>query len=296
MLTSIVLSTLTFCASAEIERGSDLGSAANAVMKPMVRVQTARATGSGTILYSEDREQSGEFQTFVLTNAHVIEGAVHVVKVWDSLRSQYRYAEQNEQVTVELFLYLRDGRTVVAQPVRADIVAHDDAEDLAVLKLDYPTQCPHVAPMLPASAPVRLLQNVLAVGCSLGVDPIATAGEVLDLEVIIERKPYLMISAPIIFGNSGGAIFVVTEDGYFFAGVPARVTVSGGGQAITTMGYAIPIDRVRRFLDEQRLRFFLDPAITPTRSLKEREGMQRVSAPPPEDQEQMGPPERDQET
>jgi len=269
-----------------------LGVEGDAVMKPLVRVRTEAAAGSGVLIYSEDREKAGEFRTFVVTNSHVIDDAVKVVKKWDSLRQAWSYAEENDQVTVELFTYLREGKTVLAQPIKATIIAHDVNEDLAVLELDCPLEVKTIARLLPDGTPLRMLQDVYAVGCSLGVDPIVSVGKITDLEVLIDRKAYVMASADIIYGNSGGGVFTKVDEDYFFIGTPSRVSVTRNGQAITNMGFFAPAARVREFFKVQKLDFIINPAVTPESCLKEREKVQGAarkyeSGPGPE---QQGPP------
>lgn len=265
----LLLIPLLFAACTALAAESeDLGTSANAILKPLVRVQTQYAGGSGTVIYSEDREGTGEFRTFVLTNWHVVEDAIHVVETWDSLTEKHVYSEDNDQVTVELFMYLRGGRTVVTQPIKADIVAYKKAEDLALLELDYPIQVKDVAKLLPADKSLRLLQTVWAVGCSLGVDPMTTVGHVNDLEEMIEHKPYVMATADIIWGNSGGAVFVRSKGEFYFVGVPSRVAIAGS-QAATHMGYFIPPDRIRAWFTREKLCFLVDGE-TPTVSFEAR--------------------------
>jgi S1-C subfamily serine protease len=281
------------CGLAICSEDSDLGPEANAVLKPLVRVKTSSATGSGTVIYSEDREDTGEFKTFILTNHHVVSDAIHVVKKWDSLSATWINVEENDRVTVEVFAYLRDGRTVMSQPIQAEVVAHKEDEDLALLKLDFPDRLTIVAPMLPADLALRLLQPVWAVGCSVGVDPIVTVGHINDLEELIEHKPYVMASADIIYGNSGGAVFTRSGEDFYFIGIPSRVRVTYS-QALTHMGYFIPINRIRRFFKAQKLTFLLDKNVTPTESFEAREkvrrhGRKNVSG--DDTGKQMGPPE-----
>lgn len=269
----LLMLAVLFMAVAPILADDDLGTEANAVMKPLVRVKSGNSTGTGTVIYSEDREKTGEFKTFVLTNHHVVSDAIRVVKKWNSLKRRHEYSEENDQVTVEVFSYLRGGRTVLGQPIQADIVAHNADEDMAILKLDYPIQIENVATLLPKDLELHLLEPAIAVGCSLGVDPIVTRGEIVDLEYLIQRKPYIMSTADIIFGNSGGAVFTVQDGRYYFIGVPSRVIVSGGG-AVTHMGFFIPIDRIRKFLEIQKLDFLTDPDKTPADSEKARKELQ----------------------
>lgn len=267
----IVLTCILMAVTPGVNADDNLGSHAEQVMKPLVRVKTSMASGSGTVLYSEDREKSGEFRTFILTNHHVVGDAIHVRKKWDNLTGSWIYTEENEQVTVELFTYLRNGKTVTSLPIKADIVAYKAEEDLALLELDYPVQVMYVAEIIPDEhLPIKMLQEVWAVGSSLGVDPIATNGHIMDLEFLIERKTYIMASAEIIYGNSGGAVFTRIGDKYYFVGVPSRIRVNRG-QALTHMGYFIPPERVKSFFKTQKLDFLLDSEKTPTESFKERE-------------------------
>ncbi len=139
----------------------NLGTHAEQVMKPLVRVKTNYGSGSGTVLYSEDREDAGEHRTFILTNHHVVSSAIHVKKKWDNLTGSYIFSEENDQVTVELFTYLRNGKTVTSLPIKANIVAHKAEEDMALLELDYPVKIENVAVMLPEDKlPLKMLQEV----------------------------------------------------------------------------------------------------------------------------------------
>ncbi len=260
-------------AMACVARGAeaDLGKMANDVMRPLVRVSSAGAAGSGTIVYSSDAGSApGKYRTFVLTNYHVISGAIHVVRVWDSLTQSYRSEENNDPITVELFSYYRGGRTVISQPVRAVVFCHKEAEDLALLEIDVPYKAEYVAVLYPEDAELYLLQPVWAVGCSLGADPLAAFGYITDLEEIIDRRPYVMASANIIYGNSGGAVLTIKDGKWYLCGVPSRVTVSRG-QAITHMGFFIGPERLRAFVRAQRVDFLIDSKKTPADAEKERE-------------------------
>lgn len=295
------LIAVAFLAAAAValaaDTDSDLGSQANAIMKPMVRVTAGSAAGSGTIIYSEDREGTGECRTFVLTNHHVIDGAVHVTKKWDNLKQRYFYAEENDRVQVEVFQYMRGGRTVVAQPIEADIIAYDADHDIALLELDYPIKLDAVAKFLPVDRKLRMLQPVWAVGCGLRVDPIVTAGHVMDLEELIDHKTYTMASADIIWGNSGGAVFVSDGGAFYFVGIPSRVRVAYY-QAVTYMGYFVPIERIRGWLASQKLTFLLDESVTPTAALEERAKMAKPrgdeAAPPGANVDPAPPPGSDE--
>jgi hypothetical protein len=74
-----------------------------------------------------------------------------------------------------------------------------------------------------------------------------------------------MSSAQTIYGNSGGACYRWSADRkkYEWIGVPSRISVQPSGfsaDAITHMGYFIPIERIYRLLDENHYQFIYDEA------------------------------------
>ena len=72
-----------------------------------------------------------------------------------------------------------------------------------------------------------------------------------------------MSSAPTIFGNSGGAVYRWSGNRkkYEYIGIPSRISIQPMGfsaDAITHMGYFIPIDRVYNLLDDNDYQFIYD--------------------------------------
>jgi len=56
------------------------------MLYPMVRVRTEKAGGSGTIVYSEKVPgEEGKFETYLLSNYHVVDEAVKQEKEWSPL-------------------------------------------------------------------------------------------------------------------------------------------------------------------------------------------------------------------
>lgn len=243
------------------------------LLRPAVRVLSEEGGGSGTIIYSEDREKLGEYQTFVLTNWHVVAGLIKVEKRWSNLRRKWIHTEVNKLADVEMFDYSRGGAVVTKTAVKAEIIAWNKHEDIAVLKLRHPFRVPYVAQILPDAYSLRLFQEAYAVGCPLLVEPLFSYGQITDLEFLIETKEYTVSSAHIIWGNSGGALYVQFKDKWYLAGIPTRVTVAGFFQAVPHMGYHITPKRIRTFLRDEELDFLIDkdPTKTPTRAMLRRE-------------------------
>jgi hypothetical protein len=241
------------------------------VLYPVVRVLSGGGGGSGTVVYSEDRENDGTFETFVMTNHHVIDNLIRVEKKWDNLTGSYRFEENNEQADVELFSYANGGSTITKSVVKANIVAYIANEDIALLHLVHPFKIQFVAKILPADKQLRLFQEIYAVGCPLLVDPMFTKGEVTDLDNTIDKKSYIGGTANIIWGNSGGAVMAKFGEDWYFCGIPSRGYGAPNGQFVTYMGYYISPIRIRNFATTQKLGFLLSDVTTPTESFQARE-------------------------
>jgi S1-C subfamily serine protease len=274
-----LLLTLLLCAPAA--RADEFDDKMAGLLMPVARVTVAGGGGSGTVVYSADRDDAGRFETFILTNHHVIAGAVHIVPRWNSLKGRYENMEQRDRVQVETFVYDK-GKVVETRDFQADIVAHSETHDIAVLRLCYPRKAACIAPLLPAGFALRLFQPVYAVGCSLLHEPIATSGHVTDLEDLLDGSTYCMCTAPIIFGNSGGGVFVEIDGTWYLAGVPSRIAVSRGSP-ITHMAWFVPPDRIRQWVKEQMLDFLVDPERTPKQCFEDRA---KLLSPSPPDQQQ----------
>lgn len=245
------------------------------ILYPVVRVRTDGVGGSGTIIYSKpDPENAGEHQTFVLTNWHVVEKAIKYKDDWDPLLKRKRKQEILSPVIVEVFEYVHLSDLVSANTHKANIVAYDQAHDLAVLLLASPKHYPQVAELLPRDEipKIKLFTPVWTSGCSLLHDPFANRGEITYLSEIIENRLYWMCNANSIFGNSGGGVFL-GETGQQI-GVTARITVMQLGFGVdvqTWMGFFVPPVRLYEFFDEQELLFLYDESDTYAEAVKRRE-------------------------
>ena len=244
------------------------------ILYPVVRVRTSKAGGSGTVIYSQpDPDNEGDFQTFVLTNHHVVDDAIMVTDEWDSVLKKKRKVDVLEQVHVELFDYVRLSHRNSANMYEAEIVAYDQNEDLAVLRLESPKPVEYIAQFISRedAREVKLFTPVWACGCSLGHDPFATDGHITYLKEDIANRLFWMDSADVVFGNSGGALYhgITGEQ----IGVTARVTTMQLGFSVdvnTWMNFCIPASRIYAFFDEQELRFLYDDSDTYAAAMERR--------------------------
>lgn len=247
---------------------------------PVVRIRTSKSGGSGTLIYSkEDPKNSGEYLNFVLTNSHVVfEGAIEHKKDWDSLLMKDIKKEFKSKVDVEIFDYIRVSEVNSSNTHKAEIECYDKKHDLAILKLDSPLPVKHIAKLIPREQirdKIKLTEQVVACGCSLLHDPIPNQGTITSVKDILENKKYCLTNANIIFGNSGGSMFL-SETGEFI-GVPSRVTAINLGfniDIITWMGFFCHPERLYEFFDEQLFKFIYDdsaPDYYETLKLREKE-------------------------
>jgi len=166
------------------------------------------------------------------------------------------------------------------------VVAWDDKLDLALLRLETVAEMAFIAKLCPAERFERgifAFDRVFTVGAALGEDPVVTEGRIAQFDRKIDAEPYLLTTAPSIFGNSGGAVYLAeTEE---LIGVPARIAVAGFGSAVTHLSYSIPITTVYRFLEEKDFQYVFDPRFTSkqcaeTRARKLKASQDSTSRPP----------------
>ena len=248
---------------------------------PTVRVRTKKAGGSGTVVYS--KKHKDEVYTYVITNHHVIADSVHLEKKWDPVLKRKIDKEILDTVYVEFFRYNNYSHTVGSFAVEADIVAYSEVEggqDWALLRVrDKENTADWVANMFPLDdlENVHIFDETYAVGASLGHPPVASNGMITYMDDEIEHYKYWMSSAPTIFGNSGGAVYrwSGTRKQYEYIGVPSRISIQPMGfsaDAITHMGYFIPIERVYKLLEDNNYQFIYDESKTIEECKEARDG------------------------
>tara|TARA_R110002020_G_scaffold128999_4_gene289032 strand:- start:1124 stop:1972 length:849 start_codon:yes stop_codon:yes gene_type:complete len=221
------------------------------MLYPTVLVSLERGAGSGTVIFSRAVEKT--ITSLVLTNYHVVAKYVSVEKEWDSSKEKKVDVERKRPVSVEVFEYNNYSELIGTIGREADIVAYDEKRDLALLKItDTERLMPYVAKLYPENKDTGpwIFSNVFAVGAGLGKPPFPTAGFLAGFSKDINGNPLWLASAPIIFGNSGGSLFVYSQRGqYELIGVPSMVSSYGWDSAIVPhMAWARPITEIRLFL------------------------------------------------
>ncbi len=162
------------------------------LLGPTVQLLGEETVGSGVLLPSEPTDVPGEYRTLLLTAWHVVRD---IQTGPDSLKQP-----------VPVTIYGQDKSTVAET---ATLLQHDADVDLALLALNTKRRFDCGVKLAPRAhlEQVKVFEQVYAVGCPLGNDPIPTFGEIADTHHTVDGSHYWMISAPTYIGNSGGGIF-----------------------------------------------------------------------------------------
>lgn len=174
---------------------------------------TGQGTGSGSVL---------DKQGHILTNYHVVEDAKQI------------------QVT------LSGGK-----PYDAELVGADPEHDIAVLKVDAPPE--ELFPIvLGTSDQLKVGQRVYALGNPFGLEGSLTTGIISSLNRTLpsrvkgrDMQSIIQTDAALNPGNSGGPLL---DTGGRMIGMNVAIATSSGSNA--GVGFAIPINRIRRFVPE----------------------------------------------
>jgi S1-C subfamily serine protease len=176
--------------------------------------QRGSSTGSGFVI-----DDDGE----ILTNAHVIDGAV--------------------KVTVQL---------ADKQVVDATVIGKDTSSDIALLKVD-PDGLNLTALELGSAKAVQVGDPVIAIGNPFGLDRTLTTGVVSALQRRISApngegiSNVIQTDAAINPGNSGGPLIDAAGR---VIGINSQIETGSGGSGNVGIGFAVPIDTAKQILPQ----------------------------------------------
>ena len=161
------------------------------MVAPTVRLEGSTTVGSGVVLESKPHPDGRGYQTLLLTAWHVVRDI------------QANGSDDKIPVPVEIH------RPQGSRYEIGRLLAKNPELDAALLELQTRKPVKHGARLASRSAlaSMQIFDEIYAVGCPLGNDPIPTRGEVSDLKHVLNETSYWMISAPTYIGNSGGGIF-----------------------------------------------------------------------------------------
>src|SRR3989339_1074475 len=176
------------------------------MLYPAVRITAGFSTGTGVAI-----------DDYILTAAHVV----------------------GDESTVEIETTNEHGLT----RINASVVITDTTRDLALLKPQINTDSTdkiYMAHLARRDYTPYIFTPVYAVGCSLGLNPRPSAGNITAI-----NNDSWEVSSPILPGNSGGPVYNART--YEVIGIAVWVKVYDG-QLITTMAGIVPINQIYEFL------------------------------------------------
>ncbi len=169
--------------------------------------QPSSALGTGFILAAEDNSSSELRDSWILTNAHVVEGATEIEVLTSQGSTRYL----------------------------ARVHAVDAGFDVALLQAKLPRSLSGLR--LGSSRSLRVGESVLAIGNPFGLGHTVTSGilSAKDRSLGVTRVTrYLQTDAAINFGNSGGPLFNLKGE---VVGMNTLIRIDAQG-----IGFAIPSD------------------------------------------------------
>jgi len=229
---------------------------------PVVRITYGYIGGSGTVIYSQPIDTSGDYSTYILTNHHVVEDAISIEEEWNSDLQKQVKKEKRDIVYVEFFQYRELSVPIGTLKIEADIVLYNESEDMALVKTRSEDRADYVATLYPKGKEddIHTFDETMAVGCALGWPPIPTPGILTRKGLQIDSYEYWTSTSQIIYGNSGGAMFLNSTGE--FIGIPSKLAIVGWGTPITHMGVFIPIERIYEWLEKEHYDFIFDSTKT----------------------------------
>lgn len=237
---------------------------------PAARIQTPKGvTGSGFIL------SQGANGTFVLTNHHVVSGAIQQSDRWDPVAKSSSKVERTQPISVQVFRYDDRGRHVQTVTTSAQIVGYsqygdewDFEGDLALLKLQVNLDdLPHSALIGEREFmdEVRTLDEIVMVGCPDGSElPLPTTGHIASLT---EERAGVSLLLSQVFGNqgsSGSAVYRFSPErgAYEVIAIHSMVDSRGSITGATRGSFlrlAIPAPAIRGFLCKAGFEGLVEP-------------------------------------
>jgi len=189
------------------------------LLYPSVRISTPTGIGSGVVITNTNATNEDELtRIYILSAAHVV----------------------GNQSIVDIEFYN-------SEIITGTVIITDTIKDLSLICVignirDIRVEKIYSAKLAPRDYKPYLFTPVYAVGCSLGLDPRPSSGEICAI-----CGSYWEISAPILPGNSGGGVYDAKT--HKLIGITVWVRVYNG-QLITTMAGVVPISTVYDFIEE----------------------------------------------
>jgi len=200
---------------------------------PVVQLAGETSVGSGVLLQSRLEAESDTYHTYMITAWHVVRDIQGDLSKTD--------------MPVPVTIYAENG---TIDTVDASLVCFNAELDAALLELVTEEAMENGAriPRRETLDSVRIFDEVYAVGCPLGNDPIPTRGEIATSRHYVDDERYWMINAPTYIGNSGGGIF--HSETHELLGIFSKIYTHGTVRPtiVPHMGLVTPLNAIYDWL------------------------------------------------
>lgn len=224
----------------------------------LIRAQVVQRDASPFDLFGVPREQNASTGTgfvvdregTILTNAHVVEGAVRVS------------------------VQLEDERVVTAR-----VIGKDLSTDLALVQVGEEDAKKLTPLQLGVSKDVKVGDPTVAIGNPFGLERTLTTGVVSALQREIRGldnftiENVIQTDAPINPGNSGGPLIDAAGR---VIGVNSQIQTAQGGTGSVGIGFAVPIDTAKEIIPQLKAKGRVDRAWLGLTSVTVTEGMTKL--------------------
>jgi hypothetical protein len=209
------------------------------ILYPIVKIKTnpliSGASGSGVVIYSK-KQDNGDISTYILTCYHVVK----------------EFNDRMLPIYVEFPVYNKDQIISGWTSKNCKIVYFNEERDLSIIEIEnendvYPFTARLFNPELISD--IKLFDDILIVGCPLGLDPYLTKGNLSSKnKKLINNQVYWLSNSDIYFGNSGGGVFIWSEkrNRYELIGISGLII-----RGIPHLGAFIPIDEIKKFINDR---------------------------------------------
>lgn len=207
----------------------------NDILIPSVQVEYGTNVGGGTVIYVE-KLSSGNYETLILTAHHVIKKAI----------KKENDKEKLDEVIIRIFGKGADS----LKEFKSQIASYDKVKDVALLIITTKEQIVH--PVKLASKAnlrnIKIFTPVYTVGCPLGHDPFPTGGAISSLNKQVSGETLWIMTAPTIFGNSGGGVFL--KETHELIGITSMICTFDNlvSTPVYHMSILLPLDKVYDWL------------------------------------------------
>lgn len=213
-------------------------------LEPTVQLDKGENAGAAVIVKREKLSTDSGYRYLVITAFHTLRNFGMNVAAMKSIERSDQSNDQKKSFYQfqGVYPYVDGERQTVHQ---GDVIAYHKNLDAAFI--EFTSDLELSAASLPHPEVLRtihLWDEVVLIGCPLGLDPYLTRGEITDLNHVYDGKKFQLVSAPAYYGNSGGGAYLL-ETGQLI-GILSKVYTHGHykPEAVPHLAVLVPLGEI----------------------------------------------------